>query len=132
MHYDLPGRKCQSERRPSSMHVVVEWIGSFLGLLGAFLLATNSRVSRWGWGAFFVSNLLLVVLAVGISRWGLLTMQVGFLGTSILGIWRSFRRTTGSVALSEAAVNAWLAERNLVATPADGRAITADEGLDRA
>lgn len=114
------------------MHVVVEWIGSCLGLVGAFLLATNSRVSRWGWGAFFVSNLLLVVFAAGINRWGLLTMQVGFLGTSILGIWRSFGRTSGSVALSEDAVIAWLAERNLVATPADGSSTAGDEGLDRA
>lgn len=74
------------------MPVIFEWSGSLLGLLGAFLLALNSRISRWGWAAFLVSNVLLVVLAVSISRWGLLTMQVGFLGTSILGLWRTFGR----------------------------------------
>ena len=35
----------------------LEWTGAALGLLGAFLLATNSRFSRFGWVAFLVSNM---------------------------------------------------------------------------
>jgi hypothetical protein len=89
----------------SSTLVFVEWAGSVLALLGAFLLATNSRVSRWGWGAFLCSNVLLIVLAISIGRWGFLTMQIGFLGTSILGIWRTFaaRERNPSQALDTAA-----------------------------
>lgn len=69
----------------------LEWAGSFVGLTGAWLLASNTRLSRWGWVAFLGSNVLLVALAVGLQRWGLLVMQLGFLCSSILGIARSFR-----------------------------------------
>lgn len=34
----------------------LEWAGAILGLLGAFLLATNTRFSRYGWVAFFSSE----------------------------------------------------------------------------
>ena len=68
----------------------VEWAGSLVGLLGALLLALHKPVSRWGWVAFLASNILLIVLAAGIGRWGLFFMQVGYLVTSLLGIWRTF------------------------------------------
>jgi len=77
--------------QPSSLLNGVQWAGSIVGLLGAFLLATHSRLSRWGWIAFFGSNVLLIVFTAGLELWGLLIMQVGFLATSVLGIYRSFR-----------------------------------------
>lgn len=67
---------------------VFEWAGSILGLLGSFLLATNSQVSRHGWIAFFVSNLAMMVFAFKIDADGLLLQQVGFTGTTLLGIYR--------------------------------------------
>lgn len=67
----------------------LEWIGSLSGLLGALLLATHTRVSQYGWIAFFVANVALIAFSVGIDRYGLLVQQLGFMGTSLLGLYRS-------------------------------------------
>lgn len=71
------------------MLTALEWIGCALGLLGAFLLATNSRFSKFGWLAFFAANVAMIGLALGIERNGLLVQQLGFLATSCLGIYRA-------------------------------------------
>lgn len=65
---------------------VLEWGGSLVGLLGAFLLATKSRLSRYGWVAFLVANIVMIVFAYAISRHGLLIQQLGFMGTSLYGM----------------------------------------------
>jgi len=67
----------------------LEWVGSLLGLLGAFLLATHTRLSRYGWLAFLAANLAMIAFALGIGRYGLLVQQVGFMGTSLLGLYRA-------------------------------------------
>ena len=67
----------------------LEWAGSLTGLAGAFLLATHSRVSRYGWLAFLVANLAMLGFALGIQRYGLFVQQLGFMGTSLLGIYRA-------------------------------------------
>ena len=79
---------------------VLEWTGSLSGLLGAFLLATHSRVSRYGWLAFLSANVAMIGFAFGIGRYGLLVQQIGFMATSLLGIYRagfvfSFLRARG-------------------------------------
>lgn len=66
-----------------------EWSGSLLGLLGAFLLATHSSLSRYGWYAFLAANVAMICFALQIQAWGLLLQQVGFTATSLLGIHRS-------------------------------------------
>lgn len=66
-----------------------EWTGSLLGLLGAFLLATNTRVSRYGWLAFLAANLAMIAFAMSIGATGLLVQQLGFMGTSCLGLYRA-------------------------------------------
>jgi len=71
------------------MVLYLEWSGSLLGLLGAFLLAVNTRVSRYGWLAFLVANLAMVGFAYCIERHGLLVQQLGFTATSMLGLYRS-------------------------------------------
>ena len=68
---------------------VLEWTGSLSGLLGAFLLATHSRVSRYGWLAFLSANVAMIAFALGIGRYGLLVQQIGFMATSLLGIYRA-------------------------------------------
>ncbi len=68
---------------------VLEWSGALIGLLGAFLLATHSRVSRYGWVAFLIGNIVMLVFAFSIMRMGLLVQQIGFLGTTILGLKRA-------------------------------------------
>lgn len=66
-----------------------EWAGCALGLLGAFLLATNTRFSRYGWIAFFFANIAMIGLAVLIGGNGLLLQQAGFVATSVLGLYRA-------------------------------------------
>lgn len=68
---------------------VLEWSGSLCGLTGAFLLATHTRLSRYGWVAFFVANISMVGFALGIGRYGLLVQQLGFMATSLLGMYRA-------------------------------------------
>ena len=46
---------------------VFEWTGAVLGLLGAFLLATHSAVSRYGWLAFLIANFAMMAFAVSIG-----------------------------------------------------------------
>jgi nicotinamide riboside transporter PnuC len=67
----------------------LEWIGCVAGLLGAFLLATNTHISRYGWLAFIVANIALIAFSIDIGRFGLLLQQLGFTATSLLGIYRA-------------------------------------------
>lgn len=69
--------------------VTLEWAGALLGLLGAFLLATNSHVSRYGWYAFLGANVAMIGFAIDIDAQGLLVQQIGFFGTSCLGLYRT-------------------------------------------
>ena len=66
-----------------------EWSGALLGLMGAFLLATNSRFSRYGWVAVFAANLAMIAFALRIEAAGLLIQQLGFVATSLLGMYRT-------------------------------------------
>ena len=68
----------------------MEWAGCSLGLLGAFLLATNTSVSRYGWIAFLLANFAVIGFAKGIRAHGLLVQQLGFMATSCLGLVRTF------------------------------------------
>lgn len=67
---------------------VAEWTGCTLGVIGAFLVATNSRVSAWGFVAFLLSNVAWIVFAVVEGKTGLLVQQVFFTATSLLGLWQ--------------------------------------------
>ena len=66
-----------------------EWTGALLGLLGAFLLATHSRVSRYGWLAYLGANVAMTAFAAAIGAYGLLIQQLGFTITTLLGLYRS-------------------------------------------
>lgn len=74
------------------MATAFEWSGSLLGLLGAFLLATHSSVSRYGWLAFLAANVAMIVFASAIGAYGLLVQQLGFTCTSLLGFHRAWLR----------------------------------------
>ncbi len=68
----------------------MDWSGCTLGLIGAFLLAANTRFSRWGWVAFLLSNVAWLGYAVHTSAWALLLQQAGFTITSLIGLHRWF------------------------------------------
>ena len=64
----------------------IEWISCGFGLAGAFLVATNSRLSKWGWICFLMSNVGWICYAVSTHANGLLLQQLGFTATSMYGI----------------------------------------------
>jgi hypothetical protein len=53
------------------------------------MLALHMPLSKWGWVAFLVANLALIAFSYRARTWGLLTQQLGFTVTSVLGILRS-------------------------------------------
>lgn len=69
--------------------LVLEWTGAVLGLIGAFLLALNIRISRYAWVVLLLSNFVLIAFAYVIHRNGFLLMQCGFLVTSLVGLARN-------------------------------------------
>ena len=69
--------------------VALEWIGAVLGLLGAFLLATHTSISRYGWLAFLGANAAMTGFAIAIGAHGLLVQQLGFTATTLIGLRRS-------------------------------------------
>lgn len=68
---------------------VLEWASAVAGLAGAYLLATNRRISRWGWVGLLLANIFAIGFALRAAHCGLLVQQVGYIGSSVLGIWRS-------------------------------------------
>jgi len=76
-----------------------ECAGCVLGLLGAFLLATNTRFSPLGWISFLAANVAMITFAYGVGAHWLLWQQVGFTATSCLGLWRSRARLPGAFGL---------------------------------
>ncbi len=67
----------------------LEWVGSGLGLLGAFLLATNTRYSRHGWWVFLAANFVMISWGAAIHANGFILQQIGFTVTSLLGLYRN-------------------------------------------
>ncbi len=72
-----------------NINVWLEWSGALVGIAGAALLATHSRVAKYGWLCFLAANLLFIAWALRIGATGLLVQQICFTLTSLLGIARS-------------------------------------------
>jgi len=69
---------------------IIEWAGASLGLLGSWMVAMNSDISKYSFVGFLLSNIFWVVFAIKKKAWGLLTMQIGFTGSSLLGLYTYF------------------------------------------
>lgn len=67
---------------------LIEWLGAAAGMIGALLIASNTIYSPYGWIAFGVSSVSLVVFAVRLKAWGLLSLQLCFCLTNAIGLWR--------------------------------------------
>ncbi len=63
---------------------LAEWLGCFFGLVGCYLLAAKIEISIFGWVGYLISNIAMIVFAVGKKAWGLLTQQIGFCGATVL------------------------------------------------
>jgi len=67
----------------------LEWSGSVISLIGAFLLAINIKCSRYGWLAFLIANILMIAWGLTIHAHGLVMQQLGFTITSLIGLHRT-------------------------------------------
>ena len=72
-----------------SVNLFVEWGGALCGLLGAALLASHGRFAKFGWPAFLSANFFFITWAVRIDALGLLVQQLGFMLTSLYGLYKS-------------------------------------------
>ena len=86
-----------------------ESAGCVLGLLGAFLLATNSRFSPLGWISFLLANVAMITFAYAVGAHWLMWQQEGFTATSLYGVWRSRANLAALLKLRRARVGqvAW-------------------------
>ena len=66
----------------------MEWMGCIFGAVGALMLATNTRISGWGFVLFLVSNACWIAFGVIEGRPSIYFMQVIMTGTSLLGVFR--------------------------------------------
>jgi len=64
----------------------IEWTGSIFALLGSFVLASHCSWADYGFIAYLISNLFLIAFCIKKKLFGILTMQLGFSASSILGI----------------------------------------------
>jgi len=67
---------------------LLEWLGAWSGLAGAALLAVRCRYSPYGWLLFLLSNFCWIAFAARSGIEGLQLQHVGFMLTSLLGIYR--------------------------------------------
>lgn len=84
---------------------VMEWMGCALGVLGALLLATNTRWSPFGWVVFLASNVFWIGYAMASHAEGLLAQQFVFTGTSLLGVYRWLLPSKRSAKMEEIHIN---------------------------
>ncbi len=64
----VPG--AASAATPDPLLRTLEWTGCVLGLVGAFLLATNTGISRWGRVSFLLANFAVIAFARHIRATG--------------------------------------------------------------
>ncbi|WP_338924098.1 nicotinamide mononucleotide transporter (plasmid) [Pseudomonas silesiensis] len=66
----------------------LEWSGTFTGIAGALLVASNTRYSPWGWLSFLISSTCMAGFAGLTGAYGLLLLECCFFLTNVLGLWR--------------------------------------------
>ena len=96
----------------------LDWIGSALGILGAYVLALNMRVSRYGWIAFLAANVAYIALTKELGIGGMLVQQLAYMGSSLFGFYRSFLAPSRHLRTVEAKhLYAWDISKRLAALP---------------
>jgi len=65
-----------------------DWAGSALGIIGALLLAVNTRFSALGWVAWFGSNLSWIGYGLQTNTASIAVQNLLLLGTTMLALWR--------------------------------------------
>jgi hypothetical protein len=68
-----------------ALFLLVEWGAAILGVLGSEVLAQKASYSAWGWVIWILSNVLWIAFAIKRRAFGLLAMQIFYMGISIQG-----------------------------------------------
>lgn len=66
----------------------LDWIGLFCGVIGAYLVASNTPLSKFGWLFFLVSSLALTAYTLYRREFRMSVLQIVFVGSNVLGIYR--------------------------------------------
>lgn len=77
----MPSKNCRYRQ-------FLEWGGCIFGVIGATLLALNNSISGFGFVAFAIANGFWMGFAISIRSRALLIMQLGFVVSSAVGIYR--------------------------------------------
>ena len=66
----------------------LKWLGTSLGIAGAFLVALNIPISGYGFIPFLGSSLIWGFVGSHQNDWPLLWINCAFTTLNLLGIWR--------------------------------------------
>jgi nicotinamide riboside transporter PnuC len=67
---------------------LVSWLGSVAGLIGAAMLCLKLEYSGFGYLFFLASSICWLVVSYQARNWSLITLQLGFTATNVIGIAR--------------------------------------------
>jgi hypothetical protein len=67
---------------------IFEWFGSFLGIVYAILIASNTGNEILAFILLFVSAGLFAAWAIIDKRWAFLVLQIFYVGSAIMGLIR--------------------------------------------
>lgn len=70
------------------LQTVVEWTGTVTGVLGAAVVASNTKYSPLGWISFLICSVSMAFYGYMTEAWGLFTLEVCFVLTNLMGLWR--------------------------------------------
>lgn len=70
------------------MNEVLEWTGTICGIAGAALIASNVRLSPWGWWLFLASSVALTAFGFIVGAYGIMSLHLCFVLTNVVGIMR--------------------------------------------
>ncbi|MGV6839664.1 MAG: hypothetical protein ACWA40_05670 [Planktomarina sp.] len=65
-----------------------EWSGSIMAILYALLIASNTGLEVLGFALLLLSALAFAVWGVIDKRWAFFVLQLFYIASAILGIWR--------------------------------------------
>jgi len=65
---------------------LLQWLGCATGIAGSALLATRHRYSALAWPLFLASNASWIAFGLMIGAAGMVTMQIAYTFTSVVGI----------------------------------------------
>lgn len=66
----------------------LDWAGLFFGIIGAYLVASNTPLSPYGWLFFFASSIFLTAYTLYRREFRMAVLQIVFVGSNVLGIYR--------------------------------------------